>query len=401
MDALPSGPVVRATGSPPSGVTVTRASATGVLPGPVSTRTDNRAPSKEGAAPGGASTASIGGGGAAPPSGFRPIPPGPPQADPAPPPRSRPPHPPRGRRRRVPARAVGGRPARFRTTLPAAWKEEEGPGREDQDHGRAGQFRVDAHDQYPRGCPGAGARGPGAGRFLAADDGKEEERPGPAVPPVVTVEPVPEHRESPLEAGPDRLEGGGEAGRDVGRGEILEVAQEDGGPVRLLQLAHGVGHALDDLGPLEEVRRGGRERARRGRGFVDPPAAFPAPEVGGDVPEHGPEPGPRGARRGGLEGAEPDLLLEVVGAVPVADQRHGDPPHPGAVGEQFLEPVGGQRVVHRSPHETPAGGNGVQGIGGDAEGRERPAVRSLPSSPGCDIGRIPGTPWTGPRSRLR
>lgn len=146
--------------------------------------------------------------------------------------------------------------------------------------------------------------------------------------------------------------------RDLERGEVPPVAQQDRAAGGLLELALHLG-LLDEL-------RGGRRAPARGRALLAAlPTGVAVAELAGRVAHHAAQPGGEIAhlRRGPVEHREPGLLLHVLGPARVEDQAPRQAPHPPGLGQQGL---------------------GIAAPGGVAHDRDPGAAGALP------VARYPG-----------
>jgi hypothetical protein len=186
----------------------------------------------------------------------------------------------------------------------------------------------------------------------------------------------------------DRLRREPEALGDRGGAEVLEVAQQDHGAERLLELEREASELAATLGALDDVRGRRHCAARLHESLVSAPAASGPLLLRRAAPQHRSEEAPRrvGSATAPEQRGQPRVLDDVLGLVHVAHEVPGETPHPAGVVEQGLELVRGGHGRQLSP----------------------PSVGSLPQSGVFLAGRLaslfgrwPTTPSSpGPRRAL-
>jgi hypothetical protein len=179
------------------------------------------------------------------------------------------------------------------------------------------------------------------------------------------VEARAQHREAALQAALDGRKVGAGALRDRARRQVLEVAQEDRGLVRLVEREHRVGDGLQGLAAAERVGRRHRTFGRRQLRVVPGATSFAAAPLVREVHERAIQPAtdrPTLRRRLG-DGPVQGLLRHVVGGVRIAQQVARDATQRGGVLVQFEVEFAG--VGHRGGTRTCHGIHAAAG-GSDA-----------------------------------
>ncbi len=200
--------------------------------------------------------------------------------------------------------------------------------REGQDQRARGDLRLRFHSHRSHG---QGVRRPSHER-------EREERDQPRLPPAATVgEPLPQLFEGAAEAGLDRLDGNAFLRRDLPGREPFEVAEENGGAVRLIETLDRIDHQPLRRQTLVELLRrrpgllpGGAYFAERSFPLASPLAPYLSSHHRSQPPARGPVIPRRVAERG-----EHRLLHHVLGDARVSDQaaREGSRPR------EMIEPA--------------------------------------------------------------
>lgn len=258
-------------------------------------------------------------------------------------------------------------------------------------HEEAGGEREHGRDGDSEGLQAHGSTGSEHGGGGAEAAGER----GPGTVSVAAVEARAQHREPTLDARARRLDRHADPGCDLGRGQVVQEAQHDRGPVGLVQPRH-----LRTETSVQLRRRGDRVAAgdalrlrTRVLHFVAPRLAPHQPAHA--MPQHRVEPGarPHEGRRLMHERREHGVLHDVVGEGVIAGEAQREAPEAPQLAPELLfvqwggqgrtgtarsgvaRPVRWSNILRRAP--PPTGSGPVEGD--RAAGRPAPALARVPS----------------------
>ena len=151
-----------------------------------------------------------------------------------------------------------------------------------------------------------------------------------------------------LEARAHRLDGHTEARRDLPGLQVLVEAQHQDVAVVRLESEQGLDDAMPDLLAREDLGRLRRHADGDRLRLVPPSAGVLAVGADGLVADDPAQPGPSrvGTRGAALQGGDPDVLREILGAV-VSEEGSCQPLHQRLVRQEHVDRRSGQ-LVRRS-----------------------------------------------------
>jgi hypothetical protein len=164
-------------------------------------------------------------------------------------------------------------------------------------------------------------------------EGCERNEPGRARAVELLIELLAQHRVGARQLRTDRPRRDSALGRDLGRLQVLVVAQENDGPVRFRQPEHGLDDAVLEHHPLARDLFRLVELRPRGGTLARVAAALGPRRIPRAAGRHPREPDPQGARGPGRssQGLQPSLLNEILRGVLVARQAPRERPDESAV----------------------------------------------------------------------